>query len=260
MQTAKLSALFLVCALYLLLTGCVGEQQYGDLKIQNDKQQKRIADLEAQFQAGTLELEQVTRKLQTAGDRSGTEINALQQKIAALTEDRQKTKALITAMRQQLLRGGAALPVELSSMLEDFAKDKTSAAYDSDHGIVKFESDLLFESGSDTLVPSAQQAIKSLCEILNSEQAREFDIIIAGHTDDMRIARPRTRAKHPTNWHLSAHRAISVLNLMTGSGISTARLSIRGFGEYRPLEPNKPNNKGNPRNRRVEIYIIPKGL
>lgn len=107
MQTAKVSALFVLCAFYLLVTGCVGEQQYGDVKIQNDKQQKRIADLESQLQAGTLELQQVSRKLQTAGERSGAETNALQQKIAALTEDKQKKTALITAMQQQLLLGGA---------------------------------------------------------------------------------------------------------------------------------------------------------
>lgn len=145
-------------------------------------------------------------------------------------------------------------------MLEDFAQDKPMVNYDSDHGIVRFKSDLLFEAGSDAVVPSAQEAIKSLCGILNSEQWCEFDIVIAGHTDDVRIARPQTLAKHPTNWHLSAHRAISVLNLMTAGNISPARLSIRGFGEYRPVEPNKPDSKGNPKNRRVEIYIIPRGL
>ena len=37
------------------------------------------------------------------------------------------------------------------------------------------------------------------------------------------------------------------------------RLAVMGFGEHRPLEPNKPNQKGNPVNRRVEIYIIPSG-
>ena len=68
-----------------------------------------------------------------------------------------------------------------------------------------------------------------------------------------------TLAKHPTNWHLSAHRAISVLKVMAGSKVDPKRMSARGFGEYRPVEPNKPNKGGNPRNRRVEIYIVPKG-
>jgi len=125
---------------------------------------------------------------------------------------------------------------------------------------VKIKSVLLFESGSDKVLPAAAEAIKTLCTIMNSDVAKDFDVIIAGHTDDMRIAKPATREKHPTNWHLSAHRAVSVLEIMDKNGIASERMSIRGFGEYRPLEANKPNKKGNPRNRRVEIYIVPKGI
>ncbi len=46
---------------------------------------------------------------------------------------------------------------------------------------------------------------------------------------------------------------------MEQSGVEATRLSVRGFGEYRPLEPNAAGKKGNPKNRRVEIYIVPAG-
>jgi len=95
---------------------------------------------------------------------------------------------------------------------------------------------------------------------MNSEQGKQFDIIIAGHTDDIPIKRPETRAKHPTNWHLSVHRAIAVLNVMESSSIDPKRLSARGFGEYRPIAENLAGNKGNPQNRRVEIYIVAQGV
>jgi flagellar motor protein MotB len=47
---------------------------------------------------------------------------------------------------------------------------------------------------------------------------------------------------------------------MEADGIPPERMSARGFGEYRPLELNAPGKKGNPVNRRVEIYIVPKGI
>jgi chemotaxis protein MotB len=260
MQIAKILRLFIVCACVILVNGCVSEQQYKDLKIQNDTQRKRIAKLESEVQAGKLLIDQLKRKLVAAESITGTEVDALRQKITALEEDLGKKKALIESMQKQLLYGGASLPVELSTMLEDFAESEKMVTYDSSRGIVKFESDLLFEPGSDTVAPSAGNAIKALCNILNSGQGSNFDIIIAGHTDDMRIGKPATRQKHPTNWHLSAHRAISVLNVMTGNNIGSKRVSIRGFGEFRPVEPNKPNKKGNPLNRRVEIYIVAKGV
>ena len=258
MRIVKLSAFFLSCVTLVLISGC--GQELKDLKIQNDTQRKRIADLDSELQTTKLNLEQLKRQLETAEGRGGVEVDALRQKIAALEEDLNKKKALIASMQKQLL-GGVALPVELSTMLEDFAaQNKDMITFDPDRGIVKFQSDLLFEKGSDKVAPKAAEAVKSLCAIMNSEQGKEFDIIIAGHTDDLRIAKPETRAAHPTNWHLSAHRAISVLDVMTANNLVSERLSIRGFGEFRPVAPNEPNKKGNALNRRVEIYIVPKGV
>ncbi|MGD8500537.1 MAG: OmpA family protein [Phycisphaerales bacterium] len=257
MRTVRLSAILAICSCVLLVNGCNSELQ--DLRIQNDTQQKLIDELQAELAANTLRLEQLKKQLAAAQQRDGIEVETLQQKIAALEEDLAKKKDLIASLQQMVL-GGATLPPELSTMLEDFAKEHDMVTYDASRGIVKFRSDLLFEKGSDTVAASAVEAVKSLCGILNSEEGKKFDVIIAGHTDDIRIAKPETRAKHPTNWHLSAHRAIAVLNIMESSDIESKRLSARGFGEYRPIAENLPGKKGNPQNRRVEIYIVAEGV
>jgi chemotaxis protein MotB len=231
--------------------------QVKDLKLQNAAQEKRIRGLESQLQTATLELDRLKRQLDATGGRSGIEMNALQQKVAALEEELTKKKALIEAMQKQLL-GGTQLPAELSTMLEEWARGSDLVSFDPNRGIVKFNSDLLFKPGSDEVEPAAAEAVKALCRILNTDQAKEFDVIIVGHTDDQPIL--HSRDKHPTNWHLSAHRAISVLNVMTSNGTAPERASARGFGEFRPIVPNEPGKKGNPQNRRVEIYIVPKGV
>ena len=256
MRTVKFSVVFLICAFMVLINGCGSELK--DCRLQNRTHRERIDELEAKVKATEMQLDQWRRKLDTAKGRSSIEVGVLQQKIGALEADLGRKRELIARMQEQLL-GGVSLPVELSAMLEDFANSQEMVTYDSSRGIVKFKSDLLFEKGSDKVAASAHEAVEALCSILNSEQAKEFDIIIAGHTDDIPIGKPATRAKHPTNWHLSAHRAISVLNVMAKSKIDSKRMSARGFGEYRPVEPNKPNKRGNPKNRRVEIYIVPKG-
>ena len=255
MRLATVLVTGIVCASLVITSGCVSEQNYKDLKIQNDSQRRRIADLESQLQAANLQLDQMKRQLDATGGRSSIEITTLQQKVAALEEELAKKKALIAQ-----LSGGVQLPAELSSMLEDWAKGSDLVSFDPNRGVVKFKSDLLFEKGSDEVAPTAAEAVKTLCKILNTDQAKEFDIIIAGHTDDIRISQAETLAKHPSNWHLSAHRAISVLNVMTSNGIVSERASIRGFSEFRPIVPNELNKKGNPQNRRVEIYIVPKGV
>jgi len=253
MRAVKLSAFFVLFACILVMGGCAG-----DLRVQNDTQRRRIAELESEVQATKLRLDQLRRELDTAEGRCDVKVESLQQRIAALEEDLGKKKTLIASMQQQLLFGGAQLPVELSTMLEDFAEKEEMVTYDPSRGVVKFKSDLLFKSGSDVVQPAAQNTVKSLCGILNSAEAKQFDIVIAGHTDDQPIR--HSRAKHPTNWHLSGHRAISVLNIMEKNNMAPGRLSVRGFGEYRPAVPNKPDKKGEPQNRRVEIFIVAKGV
>ena len=243
----------------IITSGCVSDQQFKDLKLQNTAQERRIKELESQLQTATLELDQAKRQVETLSGKGSIEMQALQQKVAALEDEIAKKKALIDAMQKQLL-GATQLPAELSSMLEDWAKGSDLVSFDAARGIVKFKSDLLFEKGSDEVAPTAMESIKALCGILNTDQAKEFDIIIAGHTDDLPILKPETKAKHPSNWYLSAHRAISILDVMTSNGLVSERASIRGFGEYRPIVPNELDKKGNPQNRRVEIYIIPKGM
>jgi len=257
MRTFKLSAI-VVCGYVLLISGCNTELQ--DLRIQNDTQQKTIDKLQAELSANELRLEQMKRQLAEARQKDSIEVETLQQKVAAYEEDRRKLLEKISSMQQSLFSGGGALPVELSTMLEDFAKGSDMVSYDASRGIVKFKSDLLFDKGSDIVAAAAVEAVKSLCGILNSEEGKKFDVIIAGHTDDIPIQRPETRDKHPTNWHLSAHRAIAVLNVMAGNNIKPERMSVRGFGEFRPLMENKPNKQGNPQNRRVEIYIVASGV
>jgi len=240
MRFVKLSEILLACTCIMLVTGCNTESR--DLRIQNNTQRQRIAQLDSERQAAKLELDQLKRQLESAQEKGGIEAESLQEKVAALEEALTKKNELIASMQEKLLYGSATLPVELTTKLEDLAKANDMITYDPNRGIVKFKSDLLFEKGSDKVALSAVEAV-----------------VIAGHTDDIPIEKPATRAKHPTNWYLSAHRAISVLDIMTDNKVVPERLSIRGFGEYRPFEPNIANKKGNPKNRRVEIYIVPEG-
>ena len=255
MRMAKIITIALFGISLFLISGC---DELKNLKIQNSMQRQRISDLESELQAAKLQLDQCKRQLEDLLGTSGVELSSLRKQIAALEEDIAKKKALIESLQQQV--GGIKLPAELNTMLEDFARANPElVSYDANKGVLKFKSDLLFEKGSDIVAQQAAESVKTLCGIMNSDLGKQFDIIIAGHTDDIPILKPETKNLHPTNWHLSSHRAISVLNVMTGSGVESERLSARGFGEFRPVAPNQGNKQGNPQNRRVEIYIVNKG-
>ncbi len=60
---------------------------------------------------------------------------------------------------------------------------------------------------------------------------------------------------HPTNWHLSTHRAISVGRETPDHGHRPHPHRGRGRGEFDPLVTNNANGN-TPQNRRVDIYIV----
>ena len=258
MRTAKLSVIIISFVSLLFITGCSEELQ--QLRLQNEAQAKRIDALSAELSAAELQRGSLQNELDRLKELSSLGSETLDQKIALYEKTIADKDKLIEQLKQKLLLGGTVLPPELSNLLEEFARANPGmVTYDKDKGIVKFSSDLLFNKGSDEVTGSAENAVKALCRILNAPEALDFDVVVAGHTDDIPIQKPETLAKHPSNWHLSVHRAISVEKIMEDNSIDPKRLSVRGFGEYRPIVPNLPENGGAEQNRRVEIYIIPQG-
>ncbi|HPZ81513.1 MAG TPA: OmpA family protein, partial [Candidatus Atribacteria bacterium] len=67
---------------------------------------------------------------------------------------------------------------------------------------------------------------------------------------------PIHTSQFPSNWELSAARAIAVLRyLVEEKGLPPERLMAVGYGEYRPLAPNV-DEEHRQKNRRVEIVIL----
>ena len=55
-------------------------------------------------------------------------------------------------------------------------------------------------------------------------------------------------------------RALAVTrHLSESDGVQATRLTAAGYGEFRPLVPND-NREDRAKNRRVEIWLVPKGL
>ncbi len=257
MSIARNSLVILLASLVILASGCVSEEQYNDMKAQNRIQQERIASLESELNSANIMLSQLQKKLKTCLEQNELYAGAKDAEVAALEQAIAEQKAIIDKLRAQLLKGPSILPPELNEQLIEFAASSDLVTYDENTGVLKFKSDLTFGPGSAVVESKGAAAIGTLAGILSSGQGSQFDIVIAGHTDDQPIK--YSKAKHATNWHLSAHRAIGVLQVMLTKGVNSQRLSVRGFGDQRPVAPNAPGNKGNAANRRVEIFIVNKG-
>jgi len=121
-------------------------------------------------------------------------------------------------------------------------------------GGIILESGILFQPGKATLTEKGRKMVAKIAELLNSPKYAEYLVRIDGHTDDQPVV--KTKKENIDNWFLSARRAHSVLSELRKCGVATERLYICAFGETRPIAPNAPGKKGNPKNRRVEILLV----
>ena len=118
-----------------------------------------------------------------------------------------------------------------------------------------FQSEVLFASASAELGEEGKVQLKQLAATLREITGRipgdiDWILRIDGHTDSI----PISNWKFPSNWELSAARAISVVKFLIAKGISADRLAAAGFGEFRPLYPAR-DEVANRRNRRIEMKM-----
>lgn len=118
-----------------------------------------------------------------------------------------------------------------------------------------FQSEIFFDRGSATLRPEALAALDPLASaILELEKKIPPDINWAlrvdGHTDNRPISTPQ----FPSNWELSAARAIAVVQYLISKGIQPQHLIAAGFGEYQPLDTGTGDDALS-RNRRIELKL-----
>lgn len=121
-----------------------------------------------------------------------------------------------------------------------------------------FQSEVLFEQGKAELGVEGKIQLARLALTLSQIAATipptiEWVLQVNGHTDPVPIA----TARFPSNWELSAARAISVVKYLESQGIPAENLSAAGFAEHQPLvKGNNPSAYA--KNRRIELKLTQK--
>lgn len=115
---------------------------------------------------------------------------------------------------------------------------------------VVMENDILFDFDSAALRAASRQSLRDMANVFVEYPETRIDI--SGHTDSIGSA--------AYNQNLSERRAQAVTRYLTSQGVSSTRISTRGYGESLPTASNE-TAAGRQLNRRVEIQItaIPQG-
>ncbi len=242
----------------LAATGCATSKDFRRAVAQRKDAKQEAKQNEAVAYSARAEAQVYRAQLQ-AKDR---DTRAKEQAIAEMTEDMVRLQSELdstnAAYTEAVDRAENPLPPELAKELETFATTNGDLLeYDAKHGLIRFKSDVTFAPGSADLTPQAASAAKRLATILNTGNARNFELMVTGHTDNKPVSRTTTIKKgHKDNWYLSSHRAIAVSEAMRDAGISSSRMAVVGYADQRPATTNA-TAQGRASNRRVEVMIVP---
>jgi chemotaxis protein MotB len=114
--------------------------------------------------------------------------------------------------------------------------------------VVSLRQAAFFPSGEDVIDPGTYPVLEKIAALVNS---RTNLVRMEGHTDSM----PIRTARFPSNWELSAARAIAMLRLLTDRfQVDHTRLSVAGHADTIPVASNE-TEEGRARNRRVDIVL-----
>ncbi len=134
--------------------------------------------------------------------------------------------------------------IEKDAQLKDAVKVVVT-----DKGIaIRISDPVGFAVGSDKIQKKFNKVLIDLLQVI--QEIPERDIRVEGHTDNT----PIRSSRFPSNWELSAARALSVVKLFYSKGENPVKLSAVGYGEFRPIAPNT-SSQNKRKNRRIEIFV-----
>ncbi|NNG47908.1 MAG: OmpA family protein, partial [Deltaproteobacteria bacterium] len=182
----------------------------------------------------------------------------LRGRIAVLeTENRklrQDTIALKKTQKEKVRKVSTTYEDLLEKMKKEISEGQVTISELKGKLTVNMVDAILFDTGKAEVKQDGLEVLKKVISILKGET--EKAIRIEGHTDDVPIS--GTLAKRfPTNWELSAARAINVTRFLQEQGIAPEVLSAVAYGEYKPISDNE-TQEGRAMNRRIEIILIPR--
>ena len=242
-------------------------ERLAKVEADNDDLNRQLTDAlhtNAELQKGLLQARADSERLQkvlTAHDQTASKA------LAGLHQDLSQLAAQKTDLTQQLENeriARAAHIAQLKSTYNELVQQMDAEIKQGEVTISDLKGKLtvdmveriLFDSGKAEIKPSGLKVLRKVGEIL--KKVTDKGVHVAGYTDNVPIS-AKLRATFPSNWELSALRAINVVHFLQDQvGIDGERLAACGYGPYQPVASND-TAAGRAQNRRIQIELVPLG-
>jgi chemotaxis protein MotB len=237
--------------------------QIAGLGNEDNGKDAQIAQLEGQV----LAKDDLSREAAAQVALLNQQLSALRTQIGALEQALQASETKDTQSKGQIADLGRRLNLALAQRVQDlsryrsdfFGKLREILEGRADVRVVGdrfvFQSEVLFQPGEATISAEGQAAVAQLATAIKELQTQipadvNWVLRIDGHTDK----RPINTPEFPSNWELSAARAIAVTKYFVDQGIPAQHLVAAGFGDSRPIDPGD-TPEALAKNRRIEFKL-----
>lgn len=214
-----------------------------------------LEDLLAEKKREKLQLELDLASANRSVEKRDSDLASARAEARELESELDKYRKLAELDREQIervLRAQRDLQSDLGSYLES---RQLGIKREKQRITLQLSDKILFDSGSPVLKAQGAELLKGVGEAIKTRLGG-LQIQIGGHTDNIPIT--GKSSQWPSNWALSAARAVNVVRLLEDDvGIAPELLSAVGYGEHRPVADNA-TAEGRSRNRRIEMVLVPR--
>ena len=263
----------------LLCGGCVAKSEYLQKQAEADTLTRNLVAVTARNASLTEQIERLNaerQKLTAERDSLNTRLGALAEELALTTAEARRTIKELSD-RNLELEGDKQMLEESVALVRKTRDEAVRTVYKTYEGLLNEMKDeieqgqivitelkgkltvdvvdkILFDSGQVEIKPEGLAVLKKVVDILIP--VSDKIIRVEGHTDNVPIKGGLAK-RYPTNWELSAARAITVTRYLENEGLDPALLSAAAFGEYQPVADND-TPEGRAKNRRIAIVLLPR--
>jgi chemotaxis protein MotB len=246
--------------------------QYARLSAENAQLKSEVARLSGQAASLTVERDALSgekntltaskkgleESLKSTSDAKNQRIGELSQSIGTLEAENRHLKEEVAQLQKlkeiEVQKTSRTYEDLLERMKSEISKGEVTISELKGKLTVNLVESVLFDSGKAEVKPNGLVVLQKVIDILKN--LKDKSIRIEGHTDNVPIVGALSR-RYPTNWELSAARAINVARYLQQQGIDPDHLAAVAYGEYKPVAPND-TDEGRAKNRRIEIVLVAK--
>jgi len=240
----------MLCSALLILSACVSQSKYSQLEQDLADYQQRLEHSQTRLKYTEESREKCVDSL---ADRQGR-LKELEVETSQLQETLTQKQSTIDE-QTRVIREIHATKERLESSLREQIEAQEIKIEEIEGKLkVTLVDKILFDTGSVEINKRGKEVLLELSDALRGN--KDQNIVVEGHTDDVPIGLGLMN-KYPTNWELSAMRAVVVVRFLQEKGwLEPERISAAAHSYFRPVASND-TAEGRSQNRRIEIMLLP---